>query len=69
MQLGKKVSVSVLAASYLFLLSGCGEGTDVKLAPVPQLRPADSTPLPKDAKKGGGPSSSGNSGKNPGANT
>jgi hypothetical protein len=48
---------------------GCSQGTDVSLAPAPQLKPAETTPLPKETRKGGGASSSGNMKRNPGGNT
>jgi hypothetical protein len=69
MRLRNILSVFTLAGFVATLTVGCGEGTDVKLAPAPQIAPAPSTPLPKDTKQGGGPASSGNSGKNPGADT
>jgi len=69
MRLRKVLSLSTMAAIVAGSAAGCNQGTDVSLAPAPQLRPAESTPLPKDVKKGGGSSSSGNMQKNPGGNS
>jgi hypothetical protein len=69
MHLRNILSLVTLAAFVATLTVGCSEGTDVKLAPAPPSKPAPTEPLPKDAKKGGGPSSSGNSGMNPGGNS
>jgi len=58
---------SVLCGFVMGLSLGCGESTEVQLAPAPAMKPAETQPLPKDAKKGGGHGSSGNMKKNPGA--
>jgi hypothetical protein len=63
------VSGSVICGFLMGLSMGCGESTEVKLAPAPAVKPLESQPLPKDPKKGGGPGSSGNSSKSPGAST
>jgi hypothetical protein len=60
------LSFSTLAAFLATLTIGCSQGTDVKLADAPPVKPAESGPLPKDVKKGGGQGSSGNAGRNPG---
>jgi len=69
MRLRKVLSLSTVVAIVAGSAVGCNQGTDVSLAPAPQLRPAESTPLPKEAKKGGGSSSSGNMQRNPGASS
>jgi len=61
------VTSSTLAAFVATSAIGCGQGTDVALAPAPQIKPAEPGPLPKDPQKGGGGSSSGNMKRNPGA--
>ena len=63
------VSFSTLGAFVATLAVGCGE-TDVQGVKVPEKTPppADvSQPLPKEMNKGGGPGSSGNAKRNPGA--
>jgi hypothetical protein len=69
MRLRRILSLFTLAAFVTTLTIGCGEGTDVKLAPAPPGKPEPSAPLPKETTKGGGPASSGNAGRNPGGNT
>jgi hypothetical protein len=69
MRLRNAVTLSTLAALVAGTAVGCNQGTEVSLAPAPQLKPAESTPLPKDAKRGGGGTSSGNMQRNPGAST
>jgi hypothetical protein len=69
MRLRYILSLFTLAVFAVTLTVGCSEGTDVKLAPAPEVKAPPSEPLPKDTKKGGGPASSGNSGRNPGGNT
>jgi len=63
------VAFSTLSAIVAGSAIGCNQGTEVGLAPAPAIKPAPSEPLPKDAKKGGGASSSGNMNRNPGAST
>jgi len=63
------VAFSTLSAIVAGSAIGCNQGTEVGLAPAPQLQPAPSTPLPKETKKGGGGSSSGNMTRNPGGNS
>jgi len=69
MSFKKAVGLSTLAALLMTLSFGCGQGTDVQLAPAPAIKAEESKPLPKETKKGGGPASSGNAGRNPGGNT
>jgi hypothetical protein len=57
---------STLAAFVATLATGCNQGTDVKLADAPPVK-VESGPLPKEVKKGGGATSSGNAKRNPGA--
>jgi len=61
------MSLSALAAFVATLAIGCGQGTDVSLAPATPIQPAKPEPLPKDPMKGGGAGSSGNLGRDPGA--
>jgi hypothetical protein len=67
MRLKTVVSVSTLAAFVATWAMGCGQGTDIPLAKVPPESPGTPQPLPKDLRKGGGPGSSGNMKRNPGA--
>jgi len=69
MRLRNVVAFTTLAAIVAGTAIGCNQGTDVSLAPAPAIKPAESEPLPKDRKKGGGASSSGNMQRNPGAST
>jgi len=46
---------------------GCGDGGNTPVADAPALKPAETQPLPKSVKKGGGSGSSGNMNRNPGA--
>jgi hypothetical protein len=69
MRLRTAVTFSTLAALLAGTAIGCNQGTDVSLAPAPAVKVPESTPLPKDPKKGGGASSSGNMNRNPGAST
>jgi hypothetical protein len=62
------LSFATLAALVATLAIGCDQGTDVQLAKAPPPdKPAQPGPLPKEARKGGGPASSGNMQRNPGA--
>jgi hypothetical protein len=61
------VRFATLAAFVAAWSMGCGQGTEVKLAEAPPPPPVKIEPLPKDMKKGGGTSSSGNLHRNPGA--
>lgn len=65
----KMMAFATLSAFLLAWTAGCSQSTDVSLAPATPTKPQESAPLPKDVKKGGGPGSSGNMGKNPGGNT
>ena len=56
---------STLAIFIASLALGC-QGTEVPITPAPASTPAPSQELPKETKKGGGPSSSGNLKRNPG---
>jgi hypothetical protein len=67
MQLKKVVSFSTLGVFVASLAIGCTGGSDVSVANAPAPTPAPPQPLPKEVKKGGGTSSSGNMGRNPGA--
>jgi hypothetical protein len=67
MRLKQVMGVSVLGTCALTLALGCGDSTDVKVQDAPAPTPAPSKPLPKEITKGGGPSSSGNLGRDPGA--
>ena len=69
MRLKNAAALSTLAAILAGSVIGCSQSTEVDLAKVPALKAAPTAPLPKDAKKGGGAGSSGNSGRNPGAST
>jgi hypothetical protein len=63
------LSCSALAAFLATSVVGCSQSDEVRLAPAPPLPAVKSSPLPKDAKKGGGPASSGNMNRDPGAST
>jgi hypothetical protein len=67
MRLKTVVSVATLAGflATVSIVSGCG--TDVPVTPAPAPTPVPTKELPKEAKKGGGPTSSGNMKRNPGA--
>jgi hypothetical protein len=67
MRLKNVASFSVLGVFVVTLSLGCGEGTDVKVAEAPAVKPGPVVPVPKTIKEGGGPSSSGNMKRNPGA--
>ena len=67
MRMRNVVAFSTLAAIIAGFAVGCDQGTNVDLAKVPVLKAAPTTPLPKEAQKGGGPGSSGNSSRDPGA--
>jgi hypothetical protein len=59
----------VLGALATTLGVGCTDTSNPKVMDAPQLQAPPSTELPKATKQGGGPTSSGNSGKNPGASS
>jgi hypothetical protein len=62
--------LSTLGAFALTLAIGCGDSSEVKVADAPGYKPSEkieAKPLPKEITKGGGPSSSGNMKRNPGA--
>jgi hypothetical protein len=67
MQLKNLVSLSTLGGFIATLAIGCSDASDVPLAKAPAPTPAPPQELPKEVKKGGGPSSSGNMKRNPGA--
>jgi len=69
MQFGKVASSSTLGAVVAILAFGCAptEVEGVKVQPETPPPPEAAAPLPKDVKKGGGPGSSGNAKRNPGA--
>jgi len=69
MRLRNVIASSTLAAIVVGTMVGCNQGTEVGLAPAPAIKPADSSPLPKDKKQGGGATSSGNMQRNPGASS
>jgi hypothetical protein len=48
---------------------GCGDSSNPKVIDAPKVEPGEAKPVPKDMKKGGGPGSSGNMNRNPGAST
>jgi hypothetical protein len=54
------LSFSTLAAFVATLAIGCSQGEEIRLAPAPPVELGKGEPLPKDTKKGGGSSSSGN---------
>jgi hypothetical protein len=60
---------STLAAFVATGVAGCSQSEEVRLDPAPPVKPAGTEPLPKETKKGGGPGSSGNITKNPGADS
>jgi hypothetical protein len=66
MRLRNMIGLSTLGVFALTLALGC-ESSDVKVADAPAPKPVESKPLPKSVTAGGGPSSSGNLGRNPGA--
>lgn len=59
----------VVAGLLVSLASGCGESTDIKVAPAAPASASEVKEVPKDPKKGGGKSSSGNMNRNPGGNS
>jgi len=69
MPIRKVVGYSTLGAFLAALAIGC-QDTDpqgVKVPPATPPPPDKAAPLPKETAKGGGPGSSGNMGRNPGA--
>jgi len=66
-QLQRMIRVATLAGFATTLSIGCGQGTDVKLAPAPAVQVPPPAPVPKEVKRGGGPTSSGRMQTNPGA--
>jgi hypothetical protein len=67
MRFRKVLGTLTLGAFLAAPLIGCTSGTDVEVAKAPAPTPAPPQELPKDPKKGGGTSSSGNMQRNPGA--
>jgi hypothetical protein len=69
MRIRKIVSLSTLGTFIAALAIGC-QSSEVEGIKVPEKTPPppnESVPLPKEVTKGGGPGSSGNMRKNPGA--
>jgi hypothetical protein len=64
MRLKDVVSFSSIAGIIMTLTLGCGQ-SEVAVAPAPAQQPLPTQPLPKEVKKGGGASSSGNMKRNP----
>jgi hypothetical protein len=60
-------SFTTLAVFIATLAIGGCQGTNVPLADAPPTAVGEVKPLPKKAQQGGGPSSSGNMKRNPGA--
>jgi len=67
MRVRRFLSFSILGVFVAGLAIGCTGASDVQIAKAPEPTPVPTQPLPKEVKKGGGPSSSGNMGRNPGA--
>lgn len=67
MRFRKVIGSTILGAFVAGSMIGCTGGTDVEVAKAPATTPAPPQELPKDPKKGGGTSSSGNMQRNPGA--
>jgi len=65
MRLKTCVSGAILAGFLASVLVGCS--TDVPVTPADAPTPVPTKDLPKEPKKGGGPASSGNLKRNPGA--
>jgi len=70
MRIKNLISFSTLGAFIAALAIGCGDGSDVqgvKVEPKTPPPPDERQALPKEREKGGGPGSSGNMNRNPGA--
>lgn len=65
MRIKDTVSLAVALGFAASLASGCGSGTEIKLAPAPPVKETPAQELPK-VRKGGG---SGLMKKNPGGNS
>jgi hypothetical protein len=65
MQFKTVLSFATLAALVATLAIGCIQSDEVRLAPAPPVELKGGAPLPKEVRKGGGTSSSGNLGRNP----
>lgn len=63
------LGVLVLLGLAATMSLGCGEGTEVPLAEAPAIESVPTQELPKDFRQGGGPNSSGNMNRNPGASS
>jgi len=64
MRLKDVVSFSTIAGFVVTLTQGCSQ-SEVAVAPAPPQQALPTQPLPKEIKKGGGASSSGNMKRNP----
>jgi len=62
------LGVAALVGFATMFSTGCGS-SEVGLAPAPTIAPPAPKPVPADVKQGGGKSSSGNMGRNPGASS
>jgi hypothetical protein len=72
MRVTRALAIATLVGFAATSPMGCNQSTDVPLAPAPAVQDVPRVPISKDAKdvkKGGGPSSSGNMNRNPGADT
>lgn len=69
MRFAKNVSLSTLGAFLAAMAIGCQDSDvqGVKVEPKTPPPPESSSPVPKEVTKGGGPGSSGNMKRNPGA--
>ena len=69
MRIRKFLTSSLIIAFAMGMSTGCGQGTDVQVAPAPAVKPAEKTELKGEAKKSIGPGTSGAIKKNPGGNS
>jgi hypothetical protein len=63
------VALATLFGFAATALLGCRETAHVPVIEVPPAKAGETKPVPNDVKKGGGPGSSGNQNRNPGANS
>jgi len=68
MRMKPMLAVATLCGFAATLATGCGP-SEVPMVTAPAYQAPPAQPLPKDVKKGGGPSSSGNMKMNPGASS
>jgi len=66
-QLQRVIRLATLAGFAATLSIGCDQGTDIPLQEAPAVQAPPPKPLPKEVRRGGGPSSSGRMQVNPGA--